>query len=54
LFEKDPTGKGMQPKGNRDVVEGKYFVGRRDSIISSGEDGKTLQPYLIEHSDTFN
>jgi alpha-L-rhamnosidase len=38
LFERDPTGKGMQPKGNRDVVEGKYFVGRRDSIISSGED----------------
>lgn len=40
LFEKDPTGRGMQPKGNRDVVEGKYFVGRRDSIISSGEEAQ--------------
>ena len=30
------------PKGNRNVVEGKTFIGRRDSIIS---DGSLLQTY---------
>jgi len=38
LFEKDPTNKESQPKGNRDAIEGKFFAGRKDSIISSGED----------------
>lgn len=34
----DPRG---QRKGNRNEVEGKYFWGRKDTLVSNGEDGQT-------------
>ncbi|MEP6846435.1 MAG: alpha-L-rhamnosidase N-terminal domain-containing protein [Panacibacter sp.] len=37
LFENIPKGYGSMPKGNRNEVEGKFFAGRKDSIISNGE-----------------
>jgi alpha-L-rhamnosidase len=34
----DPRG---QRKGNRNEVEGKYFWGRKDTLVSNGEDGQS-------------
>ena len=39
LFTSDPATSRMA-KGNRDEVAGKYFAGRRDRILSSGEAGQ--------------
>ena len=38
LFTKHPA------KGNRDEVEGKYFLGRKDSLISDGSKKQTFTP----------
>ena len=36
LFMDSPSKSGYLPKGNRDQVAGKYLLGRKDSILSSG------------------
>jgi len=35
----------QERKGNRNEIEGKRFVGRRDSIISDGSDRQTFTPF---------
>lgn len=36
LYEKDAEGKPGKGKGNRNEIEGKIFIGKRDSLISDG------------------
>ena len=38
LYEMDAEGR--RSKGNRDVVENKFFIGRLDSLVSNGQNGQ--------------
>ncbi|WP_268122448.1 alpha-L-rhamnosidase C-terminal domain-containing protein [Roseivirga pacifica] len=35
---------GELPKGNRDEVDGKIFIGKKDSVVSNGKEGQAYTP----------
>lgn len=45
LFDEAPTGPGKTiRKGNRNDVDGKFILGRKDSLISDGSNGQEFMP----------